>query len=48
MLNAQAQALSYLDIYWLLSMISMVMFLLCFFLAKNNLGAGASREVQMQ
>jgi DHA2 family multidrug resistance protein len=45
MLNAQAQALSYLDVYWLLAMISVVMFFLCFFLAKNK--PGASGEVQM-
>jgi DHA2 family multidrug resistance protein len=45
MLNAQAQALSYLDVYWLLAMISVVMFFLCFFLAKNKLRA--SGEVQM-
>src|SRR6201998_2499859 len=30
MLNVQAQALSYVDVYWLLSTISVVMFFLCF------------------
>jgi MFS transporter, DHA2 family, multidrug resistance protein len=32
----QAQALSYVDIYWLLAGTSALMFLLCFLLAKNN------------
>lgn len=37
---AQAQALSYVDIYWLLAATSALMFLLCFFLAKNEPGKG--------
>jgi len=39
MVNAQAQALSYVEVYWLLSMISVVMFFFCFSLAKNESGA---------
>jgi len=36
----QAQALSYVDIYWLLAATSGLMFLLCFLLAKNEPGKG--------
>jgi DHA2 family multidrug resistance protein len=39
---AQAQALSYVEIYWLLAAISAVMFLLCFLLAKNEPGKGGN------
>jgi DHA2 family multidrug resistance protein len=42
---AQAQALSYVEVYWLLAVISALMFLLCFLLAKNEPGAGG--EVPM-
>ena len=35
MLNTQAQALSYVDVYWLLAVTSPLMFLLCFLLEKN-------------
>jgi DHA2 family multidrug resistance protein len=42
---AQAQTLSYVDVYWLLAATSALMFLLCFFLAKNKPGAGG--EVAM-
>jgi DHA2 family multidrug resistance protein len=45
MIQAQAQALSYVDVYWLLAVISALMFLLCFLLAKNQPGAGG--EVAM-
>jgi MFS transporter, DHA2 family, multidrug resistance protein len=45
MLNTQAQALSYVDVYWLLAVISALMFLLCFLLEKNE--PGASGEVQV-
>jgi DHA2 family multidrug resistance protein len=45
MLNAQAQALSYVDVYWLLAATSALMFLLCFLLEKNK--PGASGEVQV-
>jgi DHA2 family multidrug resistance protein len=45
MLNAQAQALSYIDVYWLLSLISVFMFFLCFLLAKNK--PGGSANIQM-
>ncbi len=37
---AQAQALAYVDIYWLLSVTSALMFLMCFLLAKNEPGKG--------
>ena len=42
---AQAQALSYVDVYWLLAVVSALMFLLSFLLAKNEPGAGG--EVPM-
>jgi hypothetical protein len=42
---AQAQALSYVDIYWLLAATSAVMFLLCFLLAKNEPGKGGQVAV---
>src|ERR1700756_3075121 len=42
---AQAQALSYVDIYWLLAATSALMFLLCFFLAKNEPGKGGQVAV---
>jgi hypothetical protein len=45
MVMAQAQALSYVDIYWLLAVMSALMFLLCFVLARNE--PGATGEVQM-
>jgi MFS transporter, DHA2 family, multidrug resistance protein len=45
MVIAQAQALSYVDIYWLLAVMSASMFLLCFLLARNE--PGATGEVQM-
>ena len=45
MLNTQAQALSYIDVYWLLAVTSALMFLLCFLLQKNE--PGASGEVQV-
>jgi MFS transporter, DHA2 family, multidrug resistance protein len=44
-LIAQAQTLSYIDIYWLLAVVSALMFFLSFLLAKNELGAGG--EVAM-
>ena len=44
MLNTQAQALSYVEVYWLLAVISVVMFFLCFFLARNK--PGGSSEIQ--
>jgi DHA2 family multidrug resistance protein len=44
MVMQQAQALSYVDVYWLLAAISGLMFLLCFRLEKNEPGA-ASGEV---
>ena len=43
----QAQALSYVDVYWLLAVISALMFLLCFLLAKNEPGAAPAGEVPM-
>jgi len=42
---AQAQALSYVEIYWLLAATSAVMFLLCFLLAKNEPGKGGNVAV---
>jgi DHA2 family multidrug resistance protein len=42
---AQAQALSYVDIYWLLAVTSALMFLLCFLLAKNEPGKGGQVAV---
>jgi DHA2 family multidrug resistance protein len=42
---AQAQALSYVDIYWLLAATSALMFLLCFLLAKNEPGKGGQVAV---
>lgn len=45
MLNTQAQALSYIDVYRLLSLISVLMFSLCFLLEKNE--PGATGEVQV-
>jgi len=38
----QAQALSYVEIYWLLAVTSALMFLLCFLLAKNQPGKGGN------
>jgi DHA2 family multidrug resistance protein len=42
---AQAEALSYVDVYWLLAMGSVLMFLLSFLLAKNEPGAGGEVAV---
>jgi DHA2 family multidrug resistance protein len=42
---AQAQALSYVEIYWLLAATSAVMFSLCFLLAKNEPGKGGKVAV---
>ena len=41
MVMAQAQALSYVDVYWLLAAVSALMFLLCFLLQKNEPGAAS-------
>ena len=45
MILSQAQALSYVDVYWLLAMVSVLMFVLCFFLAKNEPGKGGDVPV---
>jgi DHA2 family multidrug resistance protein len=45
MVQQQAAALSYIDVYWLLSVIAAAMFLLSFLLRKNQ--PGATAEVQM-
>jgi len=45
MVQQQAAALSYIDVYWLLSVIAAAMFLLSFLLRRNQ--PGASGEVQM-
>ena len=44
-LNTQAQALSYVDIYWLLAVTATLMFLLCFLLQKNEPGASGKIQV---
>ena len=44
-LNTQAQALSYVDVYWLLAVTAALMFLLCFLLEKNK--PGGSGEIQV-
>jgi DHA2 family multidrug resistance protein len=41
----QAQALSYVEIYWLLASTSALMFFLCFLLAKNQPGKGGNVAV---
>ena len=45
-LLAQAQALSYIDVYWFLAVTCALMFVLSFLLAKNELG-GAGRKVAL-
>jgi DHA2 family multidrug resistance protein len=40
MLLGQAQAISYVEVYWLLAIVSVSMFFLSFLLAKNEPGAG--------
>jgi hypothetical protein len=45
LLVAQAQALSYVEIYWLLASTSALMFFLCFLLAKNEPGKGGNVPV---
>jgi MFS transporter, DHA2 family, multidrug resistance protein len=45
MVQQQAAALSYIDVYWLLSVIAVAMFLLSFLLRKNQ--PGASGEVSV-
>lgn len=40
MLDAQAQALSYVDVYWLFAVMCLLMFSLSFFLKKNHPGEG--------
>jgi len=40
MLLGQAQAISYVEVYWLLAIVSVLMFFLSFLLAKNEPGAG--------
>jgi hypothetical protein len=42
MVVAQAEALSYVDVYWLLAATCALMFLLSFLLAKNEPRKGAS------
>jgi DHA2 family multidrug resistance protein len=39
MVMQQAQTLSYVDVYWLLAVTAVLMFLLCFLLQKNEPGA---------
>jgi DHA2 family multidrug resistance protein len=45
MVQAQAAILSYVDAYWLLSVISVMMFLGSFFLKTNELGKGGKISV---
>jgi hypothetical protein len=45
MVIAQAQAMSYVDVYWLLAATGGLMFLLSFLLAKNEPGKGGSVAV---
>jgi DHA2 family multidrug resistance protein len=45
MVQLQAAALSYIDVYWLLSVIAAAMFLLSFALRKNELGAHSDAAV---
>jgi hypothetical protein len=45
MVIAQAQAMSYVDVYWLLAATGGLMFLLSFLLVKNVLGKGGSVAV---
>ena len=45
LVSRQAQALSYVDVYWLLAALATVMFFLCFLLAKNKPGAGGKVAV---
>jgi hypothetical protein len=40
MLMGQAQAISYVEAYWLLAIVSVLMFFLSFLLAKNQPAAG--------
>ena len=40
MLLGQAQGISYVEVYWLLAIVSVLMFFLFFLLAKNEPGAG--------
>jgi MFS transporter, DHA2 family, multidrug resistance protein len=40
MLLGQAQAISYVEVYWLLAIVSVLMFFLSFLLAQNEPGAG--------
>jgi len=42
LIQAQAAALSYIDVYWMLTFISALMFVLSFFLARNEPGKGGS------
>jgi MFS transporter, DHA2 family, multidrug resistance protein len=44
MLGAQAQALSYVDVFWLLTMMCLLMFSLSFLLKKNTPGAGGGGQ----
>jgi len=45
MMRAQAQALAYIDTFWLLAIGAAVMFALSFVLKRNDPGAGGSVSV---
>ena len=44
-MNAQAQALSYVDVYWLLAVMCALMFILSFLLKKNTLGGSGGGPI---
>jgi len=45
MVQAQAAVLSYIEVYWLLSVASALMFAGSFFLKRNELGKGGNVSV---
>lgn len=45
LLVGQAQAISYVEVYWLLGVVSVLMFFLSFLLAKNEPGAGGQASM---
>jgi MFS transporter, DHA2 family, multidrug resistance protein len=42
LVNQQAHTLSFMDIFWVLGMLCAIMFVLAFFLKKNDPGAGGA------
>jgi hypothetical protein len=45
MLQSQATALSYVDVYWILGIGSAAMFFLSFMMRKNDIGKGENMSV---